>query len=344
MEETQINFNDNLKTKRVLDAIDSANKELEKLNDLYKENKDYHILINSILVKEARESTEMDGVYSSFDDVYKYETKNGIRVDEAEEVSNCKKAIWSSFTLLKKEGYISVNLIKNIEKFVKKDDYYFKKKQGIIDKKTEEERLEEKAKDKYLSIIEEFVNNSSEDILFKIPLLLLDLEKVKLFKSFNGRIERILIILYLVQNKLLEFPILNMSFFFNLNKDVYNELLENIGENNNLETWIYFVIKGIEQSAKESIYLTKEINEEYEKMNVDFKKACPRGYNRDLAYYLFSEVYTNIGDFIEKAKVSRLTATNYLKALENYGVLLTERAGRDKIYKNYRLINILDKI
>ena len=112
-------------------------------------------------------------------------------------------------------------------------------------------------------------------------------------------------------------------------------------ENNNFEEWILYILKGIEITSKETIELIKNIQNEMMEYKKEFKEKLPKIYSKELLENLFYEVYTKIS-YIEKAcNVTRITATSYLNQLEDAELLVSEKIGREKIYKNVRLTELL---
>ena len=145
----------------------------------------------------------------------------------------------------------------------------------------------------------------------------------------NFRTARILNILYLVLKNLLDSPILYLSRYINDNKQTYYKLFKEVRETNDFEEWIIYILIGIEETAEETMNLIKNIQDEMET------------YGEELKEKLFFEVYTKIV-YIEKIyRVTRKTAMSYLRGLEENGFLSSEKIGRDRIYKNDRLIKLI---
>lgn len=147
--------------------------------------------------------------------------------------------------------------------------------------------------------------------------------------------------MYLVLNKLIDSPILYLSKYINKTKQEYYKLFNEVRDNNNFENWILYILKGIEITSKETIELIEKIQNEMRNYKEKFRSKLPKIYSKELLESLFYEVYTKIS-YIEKAcGVTRITATSYLNQLEEIGLLESEKIGREKIYKNTRLIKLL---
>ena len=150
-------------------------------------------------------------------------------------------------------------------------------------------------------------------------------------------------ILYLVLNNLLDSPILYLSNYSNKNKSDYYRLFTEFRENDNYEDWIIYVLKGIEDTSKNTIELIKKIQEEMKSYKKEFMTKLPKIYSDELLDSLFFEVYTRINYIEDRCGVTRQTAFTYLNQLVDVGLLEYEKVGRESIYKNVRLINLLRK-
>ena len=168
-------------------------------------------------------------------------------------------------------------------------------------------------------------------------------ESIHPFYDGNGRTGRILNVLYLVLSGLLDSPILYLSNYINKNKSDYYRLFNEFREKNNYEDWIIYILKGIQETSKNTIDLIKMIQEEMELYRNKFREELPKVYSDELLDALFFEVYTKINYIESKCGVTRQTAASYLNQLVEVGLLECEKVGRESIYKNTRLISLLRK-
>ena len=146
---------------------------------------------------------------------------------------------------------------------------------------------------------------------------------------------------FLILKGLLDSPILYLSRFIIRNKAAYYHLLQDVRENKNWEGWIVFILKGIEEISKETLELTKLINNEVILMRDQIKEELPNIYSKELIEILFKEFYTKT-IFVEKGlNVTRKTAVSYLKQLEENGFLISEKIGKERIYQNKRLFDLV---
>lgn len=163
----------------------------------------------------------------------------------------------------------------------------------------------------------------------------------------NGRTGRILNILYLILNDLIDSPILYLSKYIIRNKNEYYRLFEKIRETGDFEEWVMYFLIGIEEMSEETLLIIKKIQYEMQNMKNEIQEKLPKLYSKELLEALFYQFYTKI-PYIEKALgVTNRTAVTYLKKLEESGIITSEKIGRERIYKNERLFGVIkeaDKI
>ncbi len=191
--------------------------------------------------------------------------------------------------------------------------------------------------------LERFINDetlSDFDPLVKMAIIHYQFESIHPFYDGNGRTGRIINVLYLVMNDLLDLPILYLSRYIIEHKGEYYKLLQEVRETDNWENWVLYLINGVEQIAKETIILIGKIRElifEYKNLLRDNYKF----YSQDLLNNLFKHPYTKI-EFIENdLGVSRITASKYLNKLAEDKLLKKEKLGTGNYYINEKLIKIL---
>ena len=341
--------NVNLKTNKILEQLTVSSRALAELKGYANTIPNMHILINAVTINEAKDSSAIENIVTTHDDIYKVLTESGFKEENAKEVVDYRNAIWAGYEQIKKDGFINTNTIVKIQGIIEHNNAGIRKLPGTELKNSltgetiyTPPQDEEEIRD-YLRNLEEFINNNEDGIdpLIKVCLIHYQFESIHPFYDGNGRTGRILNILYLVLNKLIDSPILYLSKYINKTKQEYYKLFNEVRNNNNYEGWILYILKGIEITSKETITLIEKIQDEMKNFKEEFRTKLPKIYSKELLESLFYEVYTKIA-YIEKAcGVTRLTATSYLNQLEEIGLLESEKIGREKIYKNLRLIKLL---
>ena len=351
--------NVNLKTNKILEQLTLSSRALAELKGYSNTIPNMHILINAVTINEAKDSSAIENIVTTHDDIYKVLTESGYKEENAKEVVDYRNAIWLGYEQIKKDGYINTNTIIKIQGTIEHNNAGIRKlpgtelKNSITGETIYTPPQSEQEIRTYLKNLEDFMNNNEDDIdpLIKVCLIHYQFESIHPFYDGNGRTGRILNILYLVLNNLIDSPILYLSKYINKTKQDYYKLFNEVRNNNNFEGWILYILKGIEITSKETITLIEKIQNEMKNYKDEFRSKLPKIYSKELLESLFYEVYTKIA-YIEKAcNVTRITATSYLNQLEEIGLnqleeiglLESEKVGREKLYKNTRLIKLLSE-
>ena len=343
--------NVNLKTNKILEQLTLSSRALAELKGYSNTIPNMHILINAVTINEAKDSSAIENIVTTHDDIYKVLTESGYKEENAKEVVDYRNAIWLGYEQIKKDGYINTNTIIKIQGTIEHNNAGIRKlpgtelKNSITGETIYTPPQSEQEIRTYLKNLEDFINNNEDGIdpLTKVCLIHYQFESIHPFYDGNGRTGRILNILYLVLHNLIDSPILYLSKYINKTKQEYYKLFNEVRNNNNFEEWILYILKGIEITSKETILLIKKIQNEMINYKEEFRSKLPKIYSKELLESLFYEVYTKIV-YIEKAcNVTRITATSYLNQLEEIGLLESEKIGREKLYKNTRLIKLLSE-
>ena len=343
--------NVNLKTNKILEQLTLSSRALAELKGYSNTIPNMHILINAVTINEAKDSSAIENIVTTHDDIYKVLTESGYKEENAKEVVDYRNAIWLGYEQIKKDGYINTNTIIKIQGTIEHNNAGIRKlpgtelKNSITGETIYTPPQSEQEIRTYLKNLEDFINNNEDDIdpLIKVCLIHYQFESIHPFYDGNGRTGRILNILYLVLNNLIDSPILYLSKYINKTKQDYYKLFNEVRNNNNFENWILYILKGIEITSKETITLIEKIQNEMKNYKEEFRSKLPKIYSKELLESLFYEVYTKIA-YIEKVcNVTRITATSYLNQLEEIGLLESEKLGRERLYKNTRLIKLLSE-
>ena len=196
--------------------------------------------------------------------------------------------------------------------------------------------------------LEDFINDKSLseiDPLIKLAIVHHQFESIHPFFDGNGRTGRIINILMLITNDLLDLPILYLSRYITCNKERYYQLIQAIrdkeGDNSKeWEEWILFVLKGIEETSEDTIILIKAISALMAEFKVKLRMLLGSKYKHDLLNNLFRHPYTKI-EFVEQDMiVTRQTASKYLDMIVENGLLRKMKLGKDNYYINDALCQL----
>lgn len=338
-----------LETKLVMKQLVKANKAVAELKGYSETIPNKHILINAITINEAKDSSAIENIITTHDDLYKALSETSKASTSAKEVINYRTALWLGYKQIQEREMITTNMIVEIQSEIENNRAGIRKLPGTTLKNQSTgvtiytpPEGEQEIRD-LLANLEKYINEENDDIdpLIKLAVIHYQFECIHPFYDGNGRTGRIINVLYLVLKKMLDSPILYLSRYIIRNKAEYYRLLQEVRIAENWEDWIVYILKGIEETAIETLELIKRISAEIENMSTKIKERLPKIYSKDLIDLLFFEFYTKT-IFIEKGlNVSRNTAVSYLKALEKEGFLVSEKLGIERVYQNKRLYDMV---
>jgi len=201
-------------------------------------------------------------------------------------------------------------------------------------------------KDEILNLLSNFLehfNLEQDDLspLIKLAILHYQFESIHPFYDGNGRTGRILNILYLIINELLDIPILYLSSYINENKSEYYILLNKVNTTDEWEEWILYILKAIEETSIKTIRRINSIKKLLDETIKFAKENASKIYRKELIELLFEQPYSKIDFVVNRLGVERKASSRYLKKLEEIGILGSQKIGRETIYVNLKLIEIL---
>ena len=341
-----------LETTKVLKALPAAHAALAELKGIASTIPNQNILINTLGLQEAKDSSAIENIITTHDDLY----KSGLNLDAfkslgAKEVQNYISALKKGFELLKTNGLLTNKTIVKIQETLEDNNAGFRKLPGTALKNAVTGEVIYTPPQNYdeivhlMSNLEKYINDPEMqdcDPLIKMAMIHFQFESIHPFYDGNGRTGRIINILYLILEGLQNLPILYLSNYIIKHKADYYRLLQKVREENLWEEWLLFMIKGIEITAKETIELIGNIKD----LMFDFKHKLRKNYkfySQDLLNNLFAHPYTKIEFLVNDLGVSRLTAANYLNKLADDKMLRKDKLGTGNYYINEALFGILTK-
>lgn len=343
-----------IETKAILKKVASARSALAEMKGVAASIPNESILINTISLQEAKDSSAIENIITSHDDLYQSDflTKNFKNL-ATKEVHNYVQASLLGFEIVKKQGFISNNHIIQTQAIIEENSAGFRKIPGTALKNeqtgeviyTPPQHPEEIQK--LMNNLEAFMNDnelSDLDPLVKMAIIHHQFESIHPFYDGNGRTGRIINILYLVKEGLLNIPILYLSRFINQNKVEYYRLLQKVRSENEWEEWILFILEGVQQTSLQAIEMIQGIKALMLQHKLKIRRERPRIYSQDLLNNIFRHPYTKIEFVIKELNVGRITATRYLDELTAIGILHKEKIWKDNYYINKSLFDFLADI
>jgi len=342
---------DKIETIKILRQLVKSSVALAELKGLARILPNQDILLNAVILKEARASSEIENVITTQDKLYQALSAKGAQIDTAtKEVLRYREAMLFGYHFIQKKGFLSTNAIIEIQKILEENSAGFRQIPGTALRNAATGKVIYTPPD-HIDVInslmrnlEHYLNKDDEiSPLIKMAIQHYQFESIHPFYDGNGRTGRIINVLYLILNNLLESPILYLSAYIINNKVDYYRLLQEVRTKDNWEGWILYILKGIEQTAKETIGQINEISQLFIKIQELVKKKCPKIYSKELIELLFEHPYCKTEYLIERLNISRITASKYLKELEKIKVLQTKQVWKETLYINTQLFNYLKK-
>lgn len=309
------------------------------------------LFIDTINLQEAQASSAIENIITTQDELFKASIADKkIENPATKEVIHYKDALWYGVNQLEKKPILNTNLFIAIMQIIKENKSSIRNAPGtqlsnpttnkvVYTPPEGEQVIREKLKN-----LEEFMNIENDmDPLIKMAIIHYQFEAIHPFFDGNGRTGRIILLLYLKLTGLMDLPALYLSNYIIKHKNDYYTNLRNVTEKGDWETWILYMLDMVEQTAKKGREQIAEIEKVMNKMGAEIQKKLPKVYSKDLLEILFRLPYTK-RNFLEDAGLGNLkTVGNYLKELEEAGFLKSEQVGKEKLYLNYKLMEVLKK-
>lgn len=342
---------DKIETIKILRQLVKSSVALAELKGIVKILPNPEILLNAVVLKEARASSEIENVITTQDKLYQALSAKGIRIDTAtKEVLRYREAMLFGVKFIKKKSFLTTNAIIEIQKILEENNAGIRKLPGTALRSTSTGKViytppdNMDAINRLLRNYEQYINEE-DDVphLIKMAVQHYQFESIHPFYDGNGRTGRIINILFLIMGGLLENPVLFLSGYIIENKSDYYKLLQEVGIKQNWEDWILFVLKGIELTANQTIAQVTRINNLFDQTIEVVQKKIPKFYSKELIELLFEQPYCK-SEYLEKRLgISRITASKYLKALEKIGVLKSKKVWKETLYINTELFELLKR-
>lgn len=336
-------------TPAILKKLASSSRKLAELKGIAASIPNQGILINTLGLQEAKDSSEIENIVTTHDELFKDDVlPEAFANPAAKEVLRYRQALRVGFEQVRASGLLTGNHILEIQSELERNNAGFRKLPGTALKDGSGQTIYTPPQDPaeivaLMRDLERFMNDADlfdADPLIKMALIHHQFESIHPFYDGNGRTGRIVNVLYLVKEGLLDIPVLYLSNHIVRNKADYYRLLQTVREDDTWEEWVLYLLEAVEQTAGQTIVTIHAIKTAL----FDYKQRIRAGYkfySQDLINTLFMHPYTKI-EFVQRdLQVSRLTATKYLDTLAAGGFVQKQKMGRGNYYVNLALSAIL---
>ena len=340
-----------LESVQVLKSLTTAHRFLAELKGIAQTIPNEGILISSLTMQEAKDSSAIENIITTHDELFRSELLKGEKVNQAaKEVENYRAALLQSYVHTQRTDLIRVKDILKIQSIIEPNKAGIRKLPGTVIGNaatgevvyTPPQHTDEI--NTLLDNLVDYINDDAQselDPLIKMAIIHHQFESIHPFYDGNGRTGRIINILYLVKNGLLDLPILYLSRYIVRTKSEYYRLLQTVREKGDWQEWILYIINGIEITARETIEFIHQIKILVTDAKQKMRTELPKIYSQDLLNNLFFHPYTKVQYVVEQLGVTRITATRYLNELTNKGFVTKHKMGRTNYYINEPLIRLI---
>lgn len=338
-----------LESKAVLKQAIRANRALANLRGLAAQIPNQSMLIGSITLQEARLSSAIENIVTTNDALYRADADADGKSDpHTKEVLRYQHALHYGIAALK-ERPLSTNLFIEIVRLIKQVEIDIRAVPGTVLKNdlnevvytppTGANIIREK-----LANLEQFIHSENDlDPLIKMAVMHYQFEAIHPFSDGNGRTGRIVNLLFLVEQGLMDIPVLFLSRYIIANRQDYYHGLRQVTEHQDWENWLLFMLVAVETTAQQTWEQVRRILALMEAVREQVKREAPQIYSKDLIEAIFKHPYTKIQFLIDANIAKRQTASNYLQELSSphLKILREYKVGREKYYINDALLHEL---
>lgn len=335
----------------VLRALAKANRHLAEMKGSAKTIPNQTILITMLALQEAKASSEIENIVTTQDELFQAGVlPDNLGTANAKEVARYRDALNFGFSEQRKtDGLLTNNMIVGMFQILKQSDSGFRQTPGTAHKNQKSGELvyipPQRADDikRHMGELENFINKdeiSGLDPLVKMAIIHHQFESIHPFPDGNGRVGRVINILYLTRTGLLDIPILYLSRYINRNKGEYYRLLQYVRATKDWEPWILYMLEAVSETAQETLKMIEGIGSLMAQTKRRLRRDHAKIYSQDLLNNLFRHPYTRIEYVQSELGISRPTATRYLDELAQSGILVKQKSGRNSYYINHALVDL----
>ena len=354
MDSLQIPSQKSLEVKAVWQALAEAHRHLAELKGLCESLPNSAILLDTLSIQEAKDSSEIENIITTHDELFAYEQSSSSSA-AAKEVQNYIAALRVGYRDVLDTGLILLRTILRVQEEVEQNNAGLRKLSGtVLKNQTTGAVVYEPPQDavliqKLMAELVDFIHAGNKqgnelDPILRMAIAHHQFESIHPFYDGNGRTGRILNLLMLQREGLLDLPVLYLSRYITSTKSQYYQLLQSTRETGDWVDWCVYMVKGVAITAKNEVKLIKNLRDLMQATKHRLRDVLPKSYSQELLNNLFRYPYTKI-EFLEKdLGVSRVTAAKHLDALAVKGFVEKRKIGRKNFYINRPLFALLTQI
>lgn len=339
-----------IESKAVIKKLIATSRSLAQFNGTIRNLPNPNLFIDTIHIQEAKGSSEIENIITTNDEVYKtFIADKQFKNSNEKEVISYKKALFHGLKALETRPFLNTNLYIELMQIIKQNNSSIRNTPGtflagndgkpVYTPPTGEDVIRQK-----LAQLDLFINEHSDyDPLIKLALIHYQFEAIHPFTDGNGRTGRIIMLLYLKLTGLLEFPALYLSEYIIEHKNDYYKKLNAVTQNAAWESWIIYILKMVDYASIKGLKRLETISESMNDSANEIKELLPKIYSKELVEVMFHLPYIKRQNLIDAELGTAKTVGNYLKELEKAGFLTSQKVGKEVLYLNIKLMDILNE-
>ena len=335
-------------TASIFKHLNMASRALAELKGVAASIPNQNILVNTLTLQEARDSSAIENIVTTQDDLYREEDAIDAAGTAVKQILRYRQALRVGFEQVRSSGLLTLNTILQIQEQLECNRAGFRKLPGTALRDGAGQLVYEPPQDanevsRLMGELERFIHDPPgfpADPLVKMALIHHQFESIHPFYDGNGRTGRIINVLYLLKEQLLDIPVLYLSRHIVRTKPEYYRLLQAVRDQDAWEDWVVYMLAAVANTAVETIDTIQAIKDLLQTTKQRIRDGY-KFYSQDLINNLFNHPYTRVEFAQRELRVSRLTATRYLDKLAEDGVLEKLRMGRNNYYVNRPLFDLL---
>ena len=338
-----------LDSREIWAALTEAHRYLAELKGLCESLPNQGILLDTLSIQEAKDSSEIENIITTHDELYAVQGESASRA--AKEVRHYVAALRTGYEAVRASGLIQLDTVLAVQSELEQNRAGLRRLPGTVLKNEAtgaviyEPPQDAAEVESLMSNLIDFIHaDDGLDPLIRMAITHHQFESIHPFYDGNGRTGRILNLLMLQRNGLLDLPVLYLSRYITTTKRDYYRLLQTVRDENLWVDWCLYFLRGVAVTSRSAIAVVKIFRDLMLKTKHDLRERLPKLYSQDLLNNLFRYPYTKI-EFIEnELGVSRPTAGKYLEQLTSAGLVRKQRMGKTNFYINQKLFDLLSNV
>jgi Fic family protein len=339
-----------LETREVWAALTVAHRHLAELKGLCESLPNQAILLDTLGIQEAKDSSEIENIITTHDELYASQEDSG-GTPAAKEVRHYVSALRTGYEAVRDSGLIRLETVVAVQAELEQNRAGLRKLPGTVLKNDAtgaviyEPPQDAAEVEALMGNLIDFIHAADGlDPLLRMAITHHQFESIHPFYDGNGRTGRILNLLMLQRDGLLDLPVLYLSRYITTTKPDYYRLLQTVRDEDRWAEWCLYMLRGVAVTSRSAITLVKAFRDLMLKTKHDLRQRLPKLYSQDLLNNLFRYPYTKI-EFVEhELGVSRPTAGKYLEMLTAAGLVRKQRMGKTNFYINEPLFALLSGV